>query len=88
MYEEDASGRLQPLISTARKISRRQDAPRVFALNGAVYVARVPWLLETRSFLTAETVGYWMPKTRSWDIDTELDFTVIETLLQQFPEGM
>jgi N-acylneuraminate cytidylyltransferase len=83
MYTQDATQRLRPLIGTGDEVLRRQDSPRVFALNGAVYVARVPWLLESRSFLGSETVGYWMPKERSWDIDTELDFTLVESVIAQ-----
>lgn len=53
--------------------SRRQDLPAAWCLNGAVYVARVPGLLQSRTFLSPRTVGYVMPMERSLDIDTYAD---------------
>ena len=66
---------------------RRQDAPRVMVLNGAVYVARIPWLAQARTFVTPETVAHVMPRERSVDIDTALDFALTEQLLALAPPG-
>ena len=49
---------------------RRQDLPRAWSLNGAVYVAGCDWFLQNRTFLSSATVGYPMPADRSLDIDT------------------
>jgi N-acylneuraminate cytidylyltransferase len=73
-------GRLKPLLS-APAVTRRQDLPPVYVLNGAVYVARVPWLVQNPGFLAAETVAYLMPATRSLDIDTEQDIRTFELLI-------
>ena len=81
MFNRDSDGRLRPLIDTGEIAGRRQDLPRVYALNGAVYVAESAWLAESRSFLTGDTLGYEMPKERAADIDTELDFTIAELFL-------
>ena len=59
---------------------RRQDLPPSYSLNGAVYVARIDWLLSAGTFLTPATVGYVMPKERSVDIDDELDLVVAEAI--------
>ena len=45
----------------------------VYTPNGAVYVAAAQWLLQHRTFISPETVGYIMPAERSLDIDTEAD---------------
>jgi N-acylneuraminate cytidylyltransferase len=66
-----------------KPIDRRQDLPKVYALNGAVYIAQVEWLLNNRSFITDETHAYIMPKERSVDIDDEMDFKLAEFLLQK-----
>ncbi len=81
MFSLDERGRMRPLLSKEAVPARRQDMAPVYALNGAVYVARVDWLRESKSFLTAETVGYVMPGERSLDIDTELDFTIAEAVV-------
>ncbi|MGB9577898.1 MAG: acylneuraminate cytidylyltransferase family protein, partial [Halothiobacillaceae bacterium] len=60
---------------------RRQDAPTLYSLNGALYVAQVEWLRQSRRFLTDETLAYVMPPERSVDIDTALDFRLAECLL-------
>jgi N-acylneuraminate cytidylyltransferase len=81
MYYLDPQRRLRPLLPGERTASRRQDTERVYALNGAVYVAQVSSLRETAQFVTEATVGYRMPVDRSPDIDTELDLRWCEFLL-------
>ncbi len=83
MFELDEGARLSPVIAQERYHTRRQDLPRVFAPNGAVYVASCEWLAQTRSFLTPETRGFEMPRERSWDVDTLLDFEICELLLKK-----
>jgi CMP-N,N'-diacetyllegionaminic acid synthase len=84
MYWLQPGDRLTPVLPdhSARAV-RRQELPPVFRPNGAVYVARVPWLREKRSFLSAGTLGYVMPAERSLDIDTESDFVHAESALRR-----
>lgn len=79
MFTLDSDTRLNPLLP-GNTIARRQDLPQVYSLNGAVYVARVEWLVRQRSFLTPETIAYEMPRERSLDIDTEADFVQLQLL--------
>jgi N-acylneuraminate cytidylyltransferase len=81
MYLLGAEGKMKPLIETEDLVLRRQDLPKVYALNGAVYVAENEWLMRERSFLAGEPLGYEMPQERSLDIDTELDLKVFEALV-------
>ena len=60
---------------------RRQDLPGAFRLNGAVYAAKIPWLLRERSFTAQGSVGFVMPKRRSVDIDERDDLFTAEQLL-------
>lgn len=83
MYHLSDECELQPVVIPDKPILRRQDAPNVFVLNGAVYVAKTSWLKETKSFLHKETIGYVMPKERSVDVDTELDFCILETIIRE-----
>jgi N-acylneuraminate cytidylyltransferase len=59
----------------------RQSFPKSFVLNGAVYVARTEWLRQTGTFVTSETQAYVMPRERSLDVDTELDWMIMEMLM-------
>ena len=61
--------------------ARRQELPPTFVLNGAVYVARSEWILQAPGFVGEATLGYVMPRERSIDIDREMDFAIVETLL-------
>ncbi len=84
MYKFDEGGKLCPLLGAANElVTRRQDLPKVYALNGAVFVAEREWLIQERAFLTKETLGYEMPHERSMDIDTELDFILCGLLLDK-----
>jgi CMP-N,N'-diacetyllegionaminic acid synthase len=74
---------LTPLIPGEWLSSRRQDQPVVYAMNGAVYVVRTERIAAGEQFLSAGTVGYVMPKERSFDIDTELDLTIVDNLLNK-----
>ncbi|UED75578.1 cytidylyltransferase domain-containing protein [Brevibacillus sp. DP1.3A] len=82
MYQLSEEAMLEPVIDSKQPVLRRQDAPDVYVLNGAVYVASANWLYGTRSFLQSETIGFVMPKERSYDLDTPLDFLIIETILK------
>lgn len=84
MLTMDASGRSKTLFPAERIPDRRQDAPKVYALNGAVYVARTDHVVRGGTFQPADgTVAYQMPKDRSFDIDTELDLKIVDFLLSQ-----
>lgn len=75
------NGNLKALIEQDNFATRRQDLPKAYALNGAVYVANVEALFEQKTFLTETTKAYIMPYNRSFDIDTEIDFKICEYLL-------
>jgi CMP-N,N'-diacetyllegionaminic acid synthase len=74
-YYIGADGRMTP-------VTERAGGPEACVLNGAVYVARVPWLRASRSFLAPQTVAYRMPLERSLDIDTEEDFALLELIMK------
>jgi len=40
-------------------------------------------LLENKAFISPDTYGYLMPKSRSYDIDDEEDWTEIESILSR-----
>ncbi len=81
------NAKLQPLLGSSALPERRQVLPQAYSLNGAVYVARPPWLLETKSFLAEGTVAYVMPAERSVDVDEELDLKLVEILLAEKGQG-
>jgi CMP-N,N'-diacetyllegionaminic acid synthase len=64
-------------------IARRQDAPRCFDMNASIYAWRVASFLENPAVFYPDTRLFEMPQERSIDIDSELDFTLVELLLRK-----
>ena len=59
----------------------RQALPQPFALNGAFYLVDRDVLLAENSFLPAGTVGFEMPRERSANLDTLMDWQVLQAML-------
>jgi N-acylneuraminate cytidylyltransferase/CMP-N,N'-diacetyllegionaminic acid synthase len=63
--------------------TNRQDLPPFYRLNGAVYLARWDFISERDTWFGPTTYAYVMPRERSVDIDTQLDFILAETLIKK-----
>ena len=63
--------------------TRRQELPNIYAVNGALYLAKTNWLRENKSFFSTDTLGYTMPSDRSVDIDSPFDWEVVEFLMKK-----
>lgn len=66
------------------KFVRRQDAPPAWEFNGAVYIIN-PEAIRAKKFSEMDRrLPYPMPRERSVDIDTLLDWTLAETILSKY----
>ena len=74
---------LVPLLKMRELITRRQDAPNVYLLNGAVYVTRRDVLMNENKIFTDNTKAVIMPQERSIDLDRQLDFEFAEFLMKR-----
>ena len=83
MYKFDAAQCLEPFIRGRPNVTRRQDLPAAYALNGALYLAKTEWLIERGSFIGPETLGYIMPSERSVDLDNLQDWRWAEFLIEK-----
>ncbi|MGE7991589.1 cytidylyltransferase domain-containing protein [Pseudomonas sp. NPDC089554] len=83
MFSLSDNGVLDPLLKS--QYSRRQELPSIYRLNGAVYVAKTSWFIESRSFLSELTQGYIMPRERSLDIDTPDDLEKVRHFMAITP---
>ena len=83
MVTVEEGGAVKQLFSPEQIPDRRQDAPPVFALNGAIYIAPTDHLVAGGELIIPGTFGYVMPKERSFDIDTELDLRLADFLLTE-----
>lgn len=81
LYEEDPKGFLQK--SKMGNFSSRQTCPKVWELNGSVYV------INARSIRASEIAGFTkvkkseMDSVRSVDLDTETDWAWAEFLIER-----
>lgn len=82
MFRLDTQKKLLPIIDTEQIPLRRQDAPKAYQLNGAIYVSNCDYLKKQNSFICPETIAYVMPSNRSMDIDSELDFALAELIIK------
>ncbi len=80
MYSLTDSQMLKPVMPPPIP-SRRQDLPKCFTLNGAIYFARIDELLQFKTFILPKTVPYLLPPERAIDIDTLEDLVAAENLL-------
>jgi CMP-N-acetylneuraminic acid synthetase len=81
--ERDETGAARLVRERTQTPLRRQDAPEVFDINGAVYVWRRAALDERDDVIRPGTRLYVMPPERSIDIDGSVDVLVARALLQE-----
>lgn len=77
----DRGGRLTDFIKLNKSVTRRQDLPAVYILNGAIYLIRRNVFLQRRDWYTDKTYAFVMPRERSFDIDGEWDLRLVEKIL-------
>jgi len=78
-----ANGRyLNPIIGKKYFNLRRQDLPKVYIPNGAIFVFSYKKLLKCRGLYCGNILPYFMPADRSIDIDEENDFLRAEKIFK------
>ena len=78
---ENVNGLIQIVKQFNKQIERRQDAPQVFDMNASIYIWKRKALLEYDTLFTDKTALFVMPEERSVDIDTELDWNIVEYII-------
>ncbi len=81
MVESKADGNIGLVKSMAGGVVARQQAPAVYAMNASVYV----WHRRTleKGIWDGRVRLHVMPRERSIDIDTSLDFRLVEMLINE-----
>ncbi|MCD8177163.1 MAG: acylneuraminate cytidylyltransferase family protein [Tannerellaceae bacterium] len=79
-YEEDENGFLYVSKGNG-KIKRRQDAPKVWEYNGAIYIININSLKQKTFSEFERIIKYQMDDYSSMDLDTPLDWTIAELLM-------
>lgn len=63
--------------------SRSQDHPTIYRPNGALYGSWTSKLKENKNYYIGQIKGYFMPRNRSIDIDTQFEFDLAEFMLKR-----
>ncbi len=81
LVEEDSDGFLKK--SKEGSFKRRQDCPKVYEYNGAIYVINIARLLQTGIGGLSRKIKYVMDEFASVDIDDELDWMIAEACMKR-----
>lgn len=81
MMEVKENGYAEIVKTSERPIVRRQDAPVVYSLTPAAYVIKKSALYEFEHWSKAKCKIFAIPRERAVDIDTEIDFKIVEFLM-------
>lgn len=83
MFELDKDGYAELSKRSSEKLTRRQDAPKVYTANASIYVARREPFMQKKSFLLKKMKLFIMPEDSAFDIDHPIDFELVEFLLKR-----
>ncbi|SEQ15702.1 acylneuraminate cytidylyltransferase family protein [Butyrivibrio sp. TB] len=74
---------MQDFFIEEYKNTRRQDLPKCYRLNGAIYLSKVDEFLKDGDIYASDCYAYIMDGTRSVDIDTDFDFKIAQLLIEE-----
>ena len=80
-FIDNQEGFIEGVRNNIYPFMRRQDLPKVYMSNGAIYITKVDEFLKNKSFWTEKTVKFVMDEIKSMDIDTKEDMQKIRRYL-------
>ncbi len=85
LVEVDDKGAARLCKAPKNQIVRRQDSPNCYDMNGSIYVwTRQSMLFGDDNLFGDGTRLFVMPEVRSIDIDSELEFEIVEYLMKKW----
>jgi N-acylneuraminate cytidylyltransferase len=78
-HDDGSVGLVIPPTST---VVRRQDAPTVYDMTTVAYVAKPEFVMTRNGIFEGKVRSVHVPVERALDIDTPLDFSIAECLIQ------
>lgn len=72
----------EPFMEDGKKFTRRQNLPKVYIYNGAIYITKRAVLMEQNRIAGEKNIAYIMPKERSADIDGPSDIALVGALMK------
>ncbi|MCV6593654.1 MAG: acylneuraminate cytidylyltransferase family protein [Silicimonas sp.] len=87
LVEPDQSGYLHVSKPLPGGVVARQQAPVVWEHAASTYVVDPAYLRRAKGLFQGRVMPYLMPPERCFDIDSELDFKIVEILMQERLNG-
>lgn len=87
LIELNPSGCVRLSKPMARELSRRQESPPCFDMNASIYIWKRDEFRANPKVFYDDTLLYEMPIERSWDIDNEIDFEIVEFFMSRYQES-
>lgn len=75
--------RLKPILKDWDKVTIRQNAPKTYRLNGAVYVIRRDIIMQQNRVMGTDNRPFIMPLERSVDIDSDVALKLAQLLMKE-----
>jgi N-acylneuraminate cytidylyltransferase/CMP-N,N'-diacetyllegionaminic acid synthase len=82
------NGFLEPYANKTFRVYRRQEIDEVYFFEGSMYIAKTESFKKRKGFYHEKTLGFEMPKWKSFEIDDLTDFLIIEQLLNSRANGI
>jgi CMP-N,N'-diacetyllegionaminic acid synthase len=79
---------ISPMNGGEFKFLRRQEIDDVYFFEGSLYASKTESLKNRKSFYHDKTLGFEMPKWKSFEVDDLVDFIIIEGLMKAKSEGI
>ncbi len=73
---------IKPYFMKNFKTIRRQEINNVYFFDGSLYVSDVDYYLKKKTFYHKYTLGYEMPKWKSFEVDDKVDFLIMENIMK------
>ena len=77
------NGILRGVVNNEFPFICRQSLPKTYLSNGAIYVISEKEFQKNKKLFSKKTLGFFMEKERSVDLDTLEDISIIENLLNK-----
>lgn len=79
---KEVGGYLEPVFPEYIK-KKRQELPKVYVDNGAIYFVKIKEFLKLKTFYGPKLLKYYMPFERSIDIDTDTELKLAQYFMEK-----
>lgn len=80
-FKANKKGFMEGVSNNKYPFMRRQDLPKTYLSNGAIYIIKVNEFMKNNSFFTDETISFVMNEAQSMDIDTKVDLEKVQGII-------